>query len=209
MRKAWFDKAISFSCTACGKCCKSNGATRVFVNSKEIENIASAMNISVDAVNKEYITTVLGNDGTELNSLMKHSSKNQCVFLDGNKCSIYSARPTQCRTYPYWPHIMIGEAEWRAESVSCEGIKLGTDALAVSAVDSEEVALNMLVHQVHNRGRGEDWTYEDAVELIVETASVEPHLIPEYLDEFYQSNNSRIGEYVPLYIRTLYLIGQF
>ena len=193
MRKAWFDKAISFSCTACGKCCKSNGATRVFVNSKEIENIASVMNISVDAVNKEYITTVLGNDGTELNSLKKHSSKNQCVFLDGNKCSIYSARPTQCRTYPYWPHIMIGEAEWRAEAVSCEGIKLGADALAVSAVDSEEVAINMLVHQVHNRGRGEDWTYEDSVELIAETASVEPHLIPEYLDEFYQSNNSRIG----------------
>ena len=68
-----------------------------------------------------------------------------------------------------------------------------TSSLAVSAVDSEEVAINMLVHQVHNRGRGEDWTYEDAVELIAETASVEPHLIPEYLDEFYQSNNSRIG----------------
>ena len=29
------------------------------------------------------------------------------MFLeDGYRCSIYNARPTQCRTYPFWPRFV-------------------------------------------------------------------------------------------------------
>lgn len=45
-----------------------------------------------------------------------------CVFLgDDLKCSIYDARPLQCRTYPYWPRIMHSRETWEAEKVVREG----------------------------------------------------------------------------------------
>ena len=30
----------------------------------------------------------------------------ECSFLKDNKCSVYKARPTQCRTWPFWPEVM-------------------------------------------------------------------------------------------------------
>lgn len=39
-----------------------------------------------------------------------------CIFLgEDNRCTIYEARPLQCRTYPYWPRMMMSRDEWLAE----------------------------------------------------------------------------------------------
>jgi Fe-S-cluster containining protein len=48
----------------------------------------------------------------------------QCIFLDadGKKCTIYEARPTQCRTYPYWPRLMDNYTEWESEAVVPDNI---------------------------------------------------------------------------------------
>lgn len=45
-----------------------------------------------------------------------------CVFLDDeSKCSIYEARPLQCRTYPYWPRVMRSREAWEDERVVPDG----------------------------------------------------------------------------------------
>ena len=40
-----------------------------------------------------------------------------CVFLgdDGKLCTIYEARPVQCRTYPFWPKVMNTQQAWDDE----------------------------------------------------------------------------------------------
>jgi hypothetical protein len=49
-----------------------------------------------------------------------------CSFLDGaGKCRIYSVRPVQCRTYPWWPEIVETQAGWCYEAKRCEGINRG------------------------------------------------------------------------------------
>lgn len=47
----------------------------------------------------------------------KHDIIISCVFLepDGKQCSIYEARPVQCRTYPFWPTIMESMQSWDSE----------------------------------------------------------------------------------------------
>ena len=57
-----------------------------------------------------------------------YGSADRCIFLDddGKKCTIYEARPTQCRTYPYWPRLMNNETAWIDESVDIEKGKLWT-----------------------------------------------------------------------------------
>jgi len=38
---------------------------------------------------------------------------------------VYEARPTQCRTYPFWSNIVDSEESWNRESRECPGIGIG------------------------------------------------------------------------------------
>lgn len=207
--KKWFKDAITFSCTSCGKCCKTKGSNRVYLNLAESEVMSSHLGLSLEAFHEKYTDNRLDKNGLMLKSIKQHETKKQCTFLDGNKCSIYEARPTQCKTYPFWPQNMIGPAEWVAESHMCEGIKvtkklneislrLPTSASATNFVkrgDDSVIALNMLAHQIHDRGRGENWTYEQSIELLRLTKKESPELLDDYLDTFYDGNESRIGKF--------------
>ena len=43
----------------------------------------------------------------------KHGLGEACVFLSEGRCTIHSVRPTQCRTFPYWPEL-INRRSWRS-----------------------------------------------------------------------------------------------
>lgn len=48
-----------------------------------------------------------------------------CCFLINNKCTIYEARPLQCRTWPFWPENMK-QTTWKKEiKPYCPGIGKG------------------------------------------------------------------------------------
>ena len=120
----WIDGAgkggLPFSCTQCGRCCK--GRTNVFVNEAEVEKISSHLNIEKDDFIYDYTETKESPDGlvVSLKTISKSASSKQCIFLDNGKCTVYDVRPTQCRTYPFWPQILLGRAEWEAEAARCE-----------------------------------------------------------------------------------------
>ena len=85
---------------------------------------------------------------------------------------------------------MPSGSEWNAESVDCEGISIPAMR---NFINAEEAGLNMIIHQIHNRGAGKNWTCAEAVELLSDAVEQTPALISDYLDDFYQSNESRIG----------------
>ena len=48
-----------------------------------------------------------------------------CQFLENKKCSIYAARPMQCRTWPFWKENM-NVKKWNEELINfCPGIGKG------------------------------------------------------------------------------------
>ncbi len=48
-----------------------------------------------------------------------------CHFLIGTRCSVYSGRPEQCRTWPFWPENLNSKT-WNAEIVPfCKGVGKG------------------------------------------------------------------------------------
>jgi Fe-S-cluster containining protein len=48
-----------------------------------------------------------------------------CPFLNYGQCSIYVARPWQCRTWPFWPENMDDDV-WEKEVASwCPGVGKG------------------------------------------------------------------------------------
>lgn len=48
----------------------------------------------------------------------------RCVFYREG-CRIYSVRPRQCKTYPFWFSALRSEARWRQATRQCPGIGHG------------------------------------------------------------------------------------
>ncbi len=65
-----------------------------------------------------------------LKEIRNDNGEYDCVFLKENKegqrgCSIYSVRPYQCRTWPFWPENLTTEKHWQRSAVRCPGMAAG------------------------------------------------------------------------------------
>jgi Fe-S-cluster containining protein len=68
-------------------------------------------------------------------SLREHKTTHgyDCVFLDRETipgkavCSVYSSRPTQCRTWPFWPEMLKSRSAWDGfkRRTPCPGMDQG------------------------------------------------------------------------------------
>jgi Fe-S-cluster containining protein len=55
---------------------------------------------------------------------LKEKSNFDCIFWkDG--CTVYAARPLQCRTFPFWPSILVSAAAWEVAKSGCPGMGRG------------------------------------------------------------------------------------
>ena len=84
-------------CTACANCCRH---AAVSVTKGEIEIIAAYLGATPEETARLY--TVPDPDAPALRTLLNSEG---CVFLDGNLCMIYEARPKACRNFP---HVAAG-----------------------------------------------------------------------------------------------------
>lgn len=123
-------QSIRFKCTKCSHCCYGGKYAYVRAGSDEIEKIIAFMEIDADKFKSEYLIKLVDHG---YGIRMKYSvlakalnKKGHCMLLNSEgKCSVYPVRPTQCRTYPFWPEILISEEKWNNERQRCEGIQQG------------------------------------------------------------------------------------
>jgi Fe-S-cluster containining protein len=81
-------------CTACANCCRHS---IVAVDAGEIAAIAQHLGAASEAVAEFYTDA----DSSEPGPRVLKNSGEGCVFLDGNLCMIYDARPKTCRDFPH------------------------------------------------------------------------------------------------------------
>ena len=102
MDKEIFKKGINFECQESSNCCVSRGNYGyVYLSKKDQTNIAKYLNLSTDLFKKKYCEF---SDGYL--HLKELNINGNCQFLKNKKCSIYAARPIQCRTWPFWKENM-------------------------------------------------------------------------------------------------------
>jgi Fe-S-cluster containining protein len=112
----WYKDGLRFECTQCGDCC-TGAPGFVWVNQEEIDALAAKVGVSVDEFEKKYVRKVSGR-----RSLVEFPN-GDCVFFDTEKrnCSVYEARPRQCRTWPWWNSNLESEEAWRETCEVCPG----------------------------------------------------------------------------------------
>ena len=116
MDKPWYNEGLKFKCTQCGQCC-TGGPGYVWVDEEDIQILSQKLNITREEFLKQYCRNV----GRRI-SLLEKKTNYDCIFLKDNKCSLYEARPKQCRKFPWWKDYIESKQAWDSAKVFCEGI---------------------------------------------------------------------------------------
>lgn len=78
-------------CTQCANCCR---VAEAGVKDRDVEKLAKFIGVSREEFLRDYTAR------NESNELILKRTEAGCVFLQGNLCSIYEARPRSCATFP-------------------------------------------------------------------------------------------------------------
>ena len=108
----------SSACATCeGRCCTGESGY-IYVTKDEINVIADVLNIDINELRVKY----LFKKGYKYSiKELKYNDSYECVFYDreSNGCRIYNARPSQCKTFPFWDYYKTRVDELKQE---CPGI---------------------------------------------------------------------------------------
>lgn len=125
----WYADGLRFSCTQCGNCCTGPPGA-VWFEPDEGRAMAAALGLDEATFLARYARRA----GVRV-SLKEVQRKGEfdCALLerrsDGTTgCSVYRARPTQCRTWPFWPEMLDSPDSWQdaRRSTPCPGMDRGT-----------------------------------------------------------------------------------
>lgn len=113
----WYHAGLKFRCTGCGDCC-TGGPGYVWVNKEEIAALAVAVGMEddIEEFEKLYVRKI------GIRKSLKELPNFDCVFLDeSRRCTVYEARPRQCRTWPFWDSNLRSPDAWQETCDVCPG----------------------------------------------------------------------------------------
>lgn len=111
-------EAIRFACQkGCTNCCDQKGF--VYLSEQDVTRAAKFVGLSQKRFESQYIYR------TRHQRRFRKPPDKQCPFLEGGGCSIHPAKPTQCRTFPFWPELIDSERSWKGLARFCPGIGKG------------------------------------------------------------------------------------
>lgn len=125
----WYADGLRFECTQCGNCC-SGAPGAVWFTPEEAAAMAKAVGVPLDRFMADYTRRVGAR--RSLKELVR-DGKHDCVFLDRDSrpgkaiCQLYDARPSQCRTWPWWPENVETPQAWAEtkQRTPCPGMGNG------------------------------------------------------------------------------------
>jgi len=117
-----YKEGIRFECQGSGKCCVSRDSYGfVYLSGNDLKRFSNYFKLSIKKFKEEYCQITDGFvhliEKTELNG--------NCIFLKDKKCTVYTCRPSQCRTWPFWNENMNAKVWNNKISINCPGIGKG------------------------------------------------------------------------------------
>ena len=97
LRRIAEDVEEQIDCTQCANCCRVATAK---LAERDIERLAKFLRIKSARVLAEYVV-----ESRDEGRILRRDERSGCVFLDGNECTVYEARPESCQRFP---HVVRG-----------------------------------------------------------------------------------------------------
>ena len=110
--------SVRFTCQrGCINCCTMQGY--VYLTEEDLKRAAAFTGMTARAFEARYVYR------TRHQMRFRKPRDRQCPFLLGHGCGIHPGKPTQCRTFPFWPELLERKAEWNRTARYCPGIGKG------------------------------------------------------------------------------------
>jgi uncharacterized protein len=116
----WYHHGLRFECTGCGNCCTGEPGY-VWVNAAEIADLAQAARMDIARFEAQFIRRV------GVRTSLIELANGDCIFFDPatRQCTLYQARPRQCRTWPFWESTVSTPEDWQETASVCPGCGQG------------------------------------------------------------------------------------
>ena len=116
----WYAAGLRFSCRRCGACC-SGAPGHVWLGPGEAGALAARLGLSgAEEFLSRHARLVRGAWS------LREEEDGRCVFFAPvSGCAVYDVRPSQCRTWPFWPRIVAERRSWEEEAAACPGMGSG------------------------------------------------------------------------------------
>ncbi len=145
--KSWYAAGLRFDCRRCGNCC--SGPTGVVrFTTDELKAMAAHVGLlPFEFLRRHARQDERGHwslaerprapDRTSAGAADEREEEAEeeqfdCTFLARDEagratCTIHPVRPTQCRTWPFWPENLTGPERWREVAEGCRGVAEGIE----------------------------------------------------------------------------------
>jgi len=119
----FYASGLKFSCKRCSSCCRYD-AGYVFLSENDLKKLTAELKMDRNSFIKAYCRWV--NDSQNENEVLslREKSNKDCILWDAG-CLVYTARPVQCSTFPFWKAIVSSEQAWQIAATGCPGMNTG------------------------------------------------------------------------------------
>ncbi|MBU4492771.1 MAG: YkgJ family cysteine cluster protein, partial [Nanoarchaeota archaeon] len=111
-----------FKCRNCGKCCSAFYA-QINVTIGDLIRISGFLNKSIKYILKNFVgINPFGDPANPTKFSYELGINMPCLLRKNEKCSVYEARPLNCRLFPYWVFVqafVFNKKEMVDESYKC------------------------------------------------------------------------------------------
>jgi hypothetical protein len=112
-------ESFRFACVrGCTNCCRQTGY--VYLTPEDLVRAAEFVGLSAAEFEKKYVYR------TKTLLRLRKPRGSQCHFLKEGGCAIHTAKPTQCRAFPFWPELVAKREAWTEAASYCPGIGSGS-----------------------------------------------------------------------------------
>ncbi len=136
----FYKDGLCFQCQQCSHCCCDEPGF-VYLSRRDLDALLEVTGMTQPDFIEKYCRFVPYYDGGEVLCLQEKENYD-CIFWDKG-CSVYSGRPIQCSTYPFWTYVLRSEGTWNEEAKECPGINCSTAA----PIPAEEIEKQRNMYQ--------------------------------------------------------------
>ncbi|MFT7486764.1 MAG: Fe-S-cluster containining protein [Candidatus Paceibacteria bacterium] len=113
-KEPWYQAGLRFECQRTGNCCRTHGEYAfVYLSEADVTAISGHLGLSEE----EFLEQRCAQEG---DYTILRIDEPACPFLSPEStCNIYSVRPKQCATWPFWDENLKDEKRWEGPVKQC------------------------------------------------------------------------------------------